>query len=346
MTNGLTPAAYPTAPLTVGPDRDLYPPLLEIDGRLRLIEQHLGVLTTHQETFDRYSQLILPAASGLAAGFVLLDEVPFDDDLHAKSFIFDNPTGYTLGLPSLDRYVPPWTFGHVVVAFPATRKLKVIVSGGAQTVAGFVRVIATERLLPSTAVSQGAVSGGGASAVTIDPATTQEVNTGTFNLGGGPALAVAAEQYIFDFTTFSWALQQSARTAADANVGEYMAAYAQAVMIGSPAGVPTWDQLRTPKVFKPQNAVNTNAEITIWTPAAGRRFRLMGYQLAASVAGNVLLRDNTAGTIISVLPSAAGGAGVYVDLKNGILSAAANNVLTATGPAASTLSGVVFGTEE
>ncbi len=108
----------------------------------------------------------------------------------------------------------------------------------------------------------------------------------------------------------------------------------------------SWDRVRVPSVFKPQNAVAVNAETTIWTPAAGKKFRLIGVWLAASVAGNVLLRDNTAGPVIAVVPSGAGGSGVYVDLRNGILSAAVNNVLTATGPAASTLSGIVFGTEE
>ncbi len=103
--------------------------------------------------------------------------------------------------------------------------------------------------------------------------------------------------------------------------------------------------LRTPAVFKPQNAVAIAAEATIWTPAGGKKFRLMGYHLTSSVTGNILLRDNTAGTIIDVIPATAGQC-VVVDLHNGILSAAANNVLTATGPALSTLSGEVDGTEE
>ncbi len=108
----------------------------------------------------------------------------------------------------------------------------------------------------------------------------------------------------------------------------------------------SWDRVRAITTVKAQNAVNVNAETTVWTPAGGKKFRLMGVQLAASVAGNIIFRDNTAGTIIAIVPSAAGGAGVYVSFGNGILSAAANNVLTAQGPGASTLSGTIFGCEE
>ena len=107
-----------------------------------------------------------------------------------------------------------------------------------------------------------------------------------------------------------------------------------------------WDRARTPCVFKSFDAVAIAAETTIWTPAAGKKFRVMGYNLVSSVAGNILLRDNTAGTIIAVIPSAAGGSAPQANLGNGILSAAANNVLTAIGPASSTLSGMVWGTEE
>lgn len=111
-------------------------------------------------------------------------------------------------------------------------------------------------------------------------------------------------------------------------------------------GTSTSDILRTPNVFKPLDAVSIAAEATIWDPAAGKKFRLMGYHLSSSVAGNVLLKDNTAGTTIAVIPAGAGGGGSVVDLGNGILSGTADNLLTATGPALSTLSGVVWGIEE
>ena len=107
--------------------------------------------------------------------------------------------------------------------------------------------------------------------------------------------------------------------------------------------------MRTPAVFKPLAAVAIATEVTIWTPAANKKFRLMGGRVASSVVGNVTLRDNTAGTIIAVVPCGVAGVAYPIfgpNAGNGILSAAANNVLTATGPALATLSGTVFGTEE
>jgi len=111
-----------------------------------------------------------------------------------------------------------------------------------------------------------------------------------------------------------------------------------------------WDgastvRTRAASIFKPQNAVAIVAEVAIWAPPAGKRFRLMGGTLASSVAGNIVLRDGLAGTIIAVIPTLA-GAPIAFARGNGQLSAAANNALTAQGPAAATLSGEIYGTEE
>lgn len=116
--------------------------------------------------------------------------------------------------------------------------------------------------------------------------------------------------------------------------------------VNSVWGGSAWGWLRTPTVFKAQNAVAIAAETAIWTPAGGKKFRYMGGQIACSVTGNVILRDGLAGAIIDVIACIAGTTVTLPTLGNGILSAAANNALTAQGPAASTLSGKVFGTEE
>jgi hypothetical protein len=110
----------------------------------------------------------------------------------------------------------------------------------------------------------------------------------------------------------------------------------------------TYSRIRSPTVFKSLNAVSVATEQTIWTPASGRKFRLMGYILeSGTIGGNVLLKDNTAGSTIGIVPfGAANGVITSPPWGNGILSAAANNVLTATGVATQTLSGMVWGTEE
>jgi hypothetical protein len=65
------------------------------------------------------------------------------------------------------------------------------------------------------------------------------------------------------------------------------------------------------------------------------------------VGGNVTLKDNTAGTTISILPFGASASTLTSPtMGNGLMSAAVNNVLTATGVATQTLSGFIYGTEE
>ena len=91
-----------------------------------------------------------------------------------------------------------------------------------------------------------------------------------------------------------------------------------------------------------------SGEVTLWTPASGKKFRLMGFLISQGViTGAVTLRDNTAGATILVIPPGTAGAVISGNgMGNGILSASANNVLTAQGVATETLSGYVFGTEE
>lgn len=109
-----------------------------------------------------------------------------------------------------------------------------------------------------------------------------------------------------------------------------------------------WDRYRSPSAFKNVSAVLITAEATVWTPAAGKKFRLIGYCLTQGVVtGAVTLKDNTAGTTILIIPQNTIGVSQCGSLgTNGILSAAANNVLTATGTATETITGYFYGTEE
>lgn len=107
----------------------------------------------------------------------------------------------------------------------------------------------------------------------------------------------------------------------------------------------TLDVVRTPKVFKTQAAVSVASEATLWTPTSGKKFRLMGFDLAGDQAGTYTFKDNTAGTTIYVGYFAA-NTPRSVNLGNGILSAVANNVFTCTGPASSHVTGTIWGTEE
>lgn len=109
----------------------------------------------------------------------------------------------------------------------------------------------------------------------------------------------------------------------------------------------TYDRPRTPNVFKTFNLAASSAEQTIWTPAAGKKFRLMGLVLTINtLAATVTFRDNTAGTTIFVTAGPAASIIQPSNLGNGILSATINNVLTIQASAVSALVGTVWGTEE
>jgi hypothetical protein len=111
-------------------------------------------------------------------------------------------------------------------------------------------------------------------------------------------------------------------------------------------GVGTAVALRTPTVFKVVALSAGTAETTIWTPTAGKKFRLMGFILTCGAASTLTFKDNTAGTTIF---AARGGTDVPIsvpNLGNGILSGAADRVLTVTRGTSCTLDGVVWGVEE
>jgi hypothetical protein len=103
----------------------------------------------------------------------------------------------------------------------------------------------------------------------------------------------------------------------------------------------------TPNVFKSLSGVVITSETTIWTPASGKKFRLMGFVITQTVVtGDITLKDNTGGSTILVIPATPVGQPLYVPLGNGILSGAADRVLTATGASTEAISGFVFGIEE
>lgn len=109
----------------------------------------------------------------------------------------------------------------------------------------------------------------------------------------------------------------------------------------------SWDRVRVANVFKNVSAVVITSETTVWTPASGKKFRLMGYCLTQGVVtGAITIKDNTAGTTILIIPPHTIAVAVCGSLGNGILSGAADRVLTATGASTETITGYFYGTEE
>lgn len=108
----------------------------------------------------------------------------------------------------------------------------------------------------------------------------------------------------------------------------------------------TWDRQRTPSVFKTVSLGAGTTETTIWTPAAGKKFRLMGFLLTVGAASTLTFKDNTAGATIFIARGTADQPISVPSLGNGLLSGAADRVLTVTRGTSATLDGVVWGTEE
>ena len=109
------------------------------------------------------------------------------------------------------------------------------------------------------------------------------------------------------------------------------------------------DRIRIPAIYKPvaAAAITAGTPVAVWTPASGKKFRLMGCDLSLSVAGSILFEDGS-GTVIYRSPSLPAGTSWTMSpaVVNGILSAAANNALYLDVTATGTVNGTVFGTEE
>ena len=100
-----------------------------------------------------------------------------------------------------------------------------------------------------------------------------------------------------------------------------------------------------PNVFKTISGLDISTSGDIWTPASGKKFRLMGMCVSIiGAAGNVTLKDSA--TTILLLPNVVVATPLVLNLGDGILSATANNVLKATGAALQVMNGSFWGREE
>jgi len=108
----------------------------------------------------------------------------------------------------------------------------------------------------------------------------------------------------------------------------------------------------TPYVFKPIKAVAITAgtPVAVWTPATGKRFRLLGFCLNLTAVASILFEDATGSGnefLRFPLTAAVSTAQVMVNLGMfGYLSTTINNALFLDVTATATVSGFVYGTEE
>lgn len=116
---------------------------------------------------------------------------------------------------------------------------------------------------------------------------------------------------------------------------------------GSASG---WVAPRAPTVFKEIKnvSVTSGTPISIWTPAAGKKFHILGYTLSNSVAGEILLEDTTGGANEFWRTPAllAGAPFSFGPLNRGYISLAVNNQLFLDVTSSGSVNGIVFGVEE
>lgn len=92
-------------------------------------------------------------------------------------------------------------------------------------------------------------------------------------------------------------------------------------------------------------AVTAGTPVAIWTPAAGFKFRLLGFVVSLTVAGSVIFKDG--GTEVARTGLLAANTAFQMPgIGNGYVSTAANNVLNMDVSATGSVSGFAFGYEE
>lgn len=109
-----------------------------------------------------------------------------------------------------------------------------------------------------------------------------------------------------------------------------------------------WEPYLVPTVWKPQTSValTGGSDTTIWTPAVGKKFRLMGYRLISTTNTTCNFKDNTGGTVFWRWISTGQPGVPDVMPINGFLSSTANNVLAINCNNTATLDGVLYGVEQ
>jgi hypothetical protein len=112
-----------------------------------------------------------------------------------------------------------------------------------------------------------------------------------------------------------------------------------------------WDLVRVANVFKYLNiaALAAAGVSTVWTPTTGKKPRVMGMAIAYTSAGQLNVRTGSAGSGTTFLGTRAAGADTFlIDLGQGKLASAANDVVEVINAGGANFDGtiLIWGTEE
>jgi hypothetical protein len=99
-----------------------------------------------------------------------------------------------------------------------------------------------------------------------------------------------------------------------------------------------------PTAWKIANIGNALTETALWTPAAGKRIRLLGAVFSSSASGTFTIRAGLAGTPV-MLFNTSGTQAIVLDLRHGLLLAP-DQPLTVQSTAAVGFLATLWGVEE
>jgi hypothetical protein len=106
------------------------------------------------------------------------------------------------------------------------------------------------------------------------------------------------------------------------------------------------EETRTPTKFVSLNLTLGAGDTAAWTPAAGKKFRLLGYAFHSSVSGSAITLKDGSTTMWLVTCGSVEPTYSPPNMGNGYLSTTANNALNLAHANGTVVRGVLFGTEE
>ena len=102
----------------------------------------------------------------------------------------------------------------------------------------------------------------------------------------------------------------------------------------------------TPDTFVTVSALSVATEATLWTPASGKKWQLLGGLLSNTGAtANITLKDGVSGSTVFTLPSNLLGTVFQFSIPGGKTSGAIDTPLRALGTTLQVLNGTIWGRE-
>ena len=102
----------------------------------------------------------------------------------------------------------------------------------------------------------------------------------------------------------------------------------------------------TPDTFVPISALSIATEATLWTPASGKKWQLLGGLLSNTGAtANITLKDGVSGSTVFTLPNSLLGTVFQFSIPGGKTSGAIDTPLRALGTTLQVLNGTIWGRE-